>query len=212
MPEPSDTSTVSRVASVLQVLGSRPGREGLSGAEIARIVGRERSQISRMLKSLCAAGFVEQDPDTRAYRLGWQLYVLGRKAGDQLLLNAGSAVLRAMVRETGETALLSVLDGNKSLTLLREQPDRTIQAAATTRQPWPLHIAASGRALMLDMSDEEVRDLISADIPRTDVGPGAKTSVAEVLDTLHRERQTACCIAIDELEAGHMSIAAPVRD
>ncbi|WP_033294159.1 IclR family transcriptional regulator domain-containing protein, partial [Amycolatopsis jejuensis] len=31
-------------------------------------------------------------------------------------------------------------------------------------------------------------------------------------DTLHRERQTACCIAIDELEAGHMSIAAPVRD
>ncbi|WP_425388755.1 IclR family transcriptional regulator, partial [Amycolatopsis jejuensis] len=177
------------IAVVLQVLGSRPGREGLSGA-----------------------GFVEQDPDTRAYRLGWQPYVLGRKAGDQLLLNAGSAVLRAMVRETGETALLSVLDGDKSLTLLREQPDRTIQAAATTRQPWPLHIAASGRALMLDMSDEEVRDLISADISRTDAGPGAKTSVAEVLDTLHRERQTACCIAIDELEAGHMSIAAPVRD
>jgi hypothetical protein len=76
-----------------------------------RAVGRERSQVSRMLKSLAATGLIEQDPETRAYRLGRPMYALTARAGDQQLLRRGSPVLRALALETGESVVLSVLRG-----------------------------------------------------------------------------------------------------
>ncbi|MEV0073101.1 MULTISPECIES: IclR family transcriptional regulator [unclassified Amycolatopsis] len=183
----------------------------LSGAEIARHVGRERSQISRMLKALSAHGLVEQNPETRGYRLGWQLHVLAAHAGDQRLLGSGTAVLRAVVAETGESALLSILQGDQSFTILRERSPHTVQAGGWVGRTSPLHVTASGRALILDHEDDDIRALLSR-TPPGEFGPRALRSVAEVLERLHHERQESCTVAIDELEGGLLSVGAPVRD
>jgi hypothetical protein len=71
----------------------------MAGFWSLRAVGRERSQISRMLKSLVATGLVEQDPETRAYRLGWPVYALTARAGGQRLLRRDDTVLRALALE-----------------------------------------------------------------------------------------------------------------
>jgi DNA-binding IclR family transcriptional regulator len=214
MVDRADSSTVARVAAVLGALGADDACPELSGSEIARAVGRERSQVSRMLKALAAAGLVEQNPETRAYRLGWQLHVLAARAGDQRLLSAGAAVLRAVASETGETALLSVLQANRSFTVLRERSEHTVQAGGWVGRTSPLHASASGRALLLDFSDDEVSRLISGEVggPGAGLGPNARGSVAEVLELLHAERQAGCSVAVDELERGLASVGAPVRD
>ncbi|MFF4592310.1 IclR family transcriptional regulator [Amycolatopsis sp. CA-161197] len=211
MAENSDTSTVGRVAAVLRTLGEDERHPELSGAEIARRVGRERSQISRMLKALAAHGLVEQNPETRGYRLGWQLHVLAARAGDQRLLGSGTAVLRAVVAETGESALLSILQGDQSFTILRERSPHTVQAGGWVGRTSPLHVTASGRALILDHEDDDIRALL-ARTPPGEFGPRALRSVSEVLERLHHERQESCTVAIDELEGGLLSVGAPVRD
>jgi DNA-binding IclR family transcriptional regulator len=203
---------VARVAAVLRAIAAEPGRTEVAGSEIARVVGRERSQVSRMLKSLAAAGLVEQNPETRAYRLGWQLFVLAARAGDQRLVGPGTAILRAVVTETGETALLSVLSGNRSFTVLSQRPDRNVQAGGWVGRTSPLHAAASGRALLLDLPDDAVRDLAAADIGAANLGPRAPTSLPQVLEKLARERQAGYCVALDELEGGLTSVGVPVRD
>ncbi|WP_197487900.1 helix-turn-helix domain-containing protein [Rhodococcus sp. LB1] len=53
-----------------------------SVSDLAREVGRERSQVSRMLKALERGGLVEQAPESKRYRLGWSLLVLATGAGD----------------------------------------------------------------------------------------------------------------------------------
>jgi IclR family acetate operon transcriptional repressor len=194
-------SAVARVAAVLQALA---GEEDRTGAEIARVVGRERSQVSRMLKSLVATGLVEQDPETRAYRLGWQLYALTARAGDQRLLRRGAPVLRALALETGESVLLSVLQGNRSFTVLRERSSRTVQAGGWVGRTSPLHLSASGRALLFDEDDAAIRELIRADVD----GAAAE----KVLDRIRRERQQGAAVAADELEIGLTSVGVPVRD
>jgi DNA-binding IclR family transcriptional regulator len=165
-----------------------------------------------MLKSLSEAGLVEQNPETRAYRLGWQLYVLAAQAGDQRLVNRGAAVLRAVVLESGETALLSVLDRNQSFTILSERSTHAVQAGGWVGRSSPLHASASGRALLLATPDEEVRELIRHDVGRAGLGPCALKTVPQVLARLRTEREAGCCVAIDELEAGLTSIGVPVQD
>ncbi len=207
-----NTSTVGRVAAVLRVLGADDRHTELPVSEIARAIGRETSQISRMLKALAATGLVEQNPETRAYRLGWQLHVLATKAGDQRLLRAGPPVLRALVAETHETALLSVLQGARSYTILRERSPHSLQAGGRVGRTSPLHVTASGRALLLDRSDEEIRDLIADDVDSADYGPHALRSLPDVLNRLRQERSNSCTVAAEELEIGLVAIGAPIRD
>lgn len=212
MTELQENSNVGRIAAVLRALGSNEDRSEMPGSEVARIVGRERSQISRMLKALEATGLVERNPETRAYRLGWQLYALTARAGDQRLLDRGAAILRAVAAETGESALLSVLQGNQSFTVLRERSRHTVQAGGWVGRASPLHLSASGRALLFDYDDDSLRDVIRFDLEDPLPGQHALSSLAEVVERVHQERQIGAAVAIDELEIGLASIGVPVRD
>jgi IclR family transcriptional regulator, acetate operon repressor len=212
MASGNETSTVARVAAVLRALASDDALPEMAGSEVARIVGRERSQISRMLKALSETGLVEQNPETRAYRLGWQTYALTARAGDRRLVDKGAAVLRAVGAETGETVLLSVLQSDRSFTVLRERSRHTVQAGGWVGRTSPLHLSASGRVLLFDYDDEEVRHLVARGVAE-DPGPGpALRTVTEVLERVRRERESGVAVAVDELEVGLTSVGAPVRD
>jgi len=121
-------------------------------------------------------------------------------------------VLRALVAETHETALLSVLQGARSYTIPRERSPHSLQAGGRVGRTSPLHVTASGRALLLDRSDEEIGDLIAADIDSAEYGPHALRSLPDVLNRLHQERSNSCTVAAEELEIGLVAIGAPIRD
>jgi len=211
--EDPSTSTVRRVFAVLSAIADQSGdsRE-LTVTDIARAVGRERSQVSRMLKSLAACGLVEQDVATRAYRLGWQLYALAACAGDQRLLALGRPVLADLSAQTGEVALLSVLRGSRVLTVLRQDSPRLLQAGGWVGLTSPLHVTAAGRALLFDFPDAQAGQLVRDDIGRGVFGPRAPGSLRELATLSIQERRQGCAVAIDELEAGFASVAAPIRD
>ena len=84
---------------VLQALGAG---EALGVLQIARLVGQDKSQVSRTLKTLAEYGLVDRDPETRAYRLGWGVFALAARAGDTRLLAEGEpmAIELLHVRES----------------------------------------------------------------------------------------------------------------
>lgn len=204
-------STAERVAALLLAFESSDGADR-SVSELARLVGRERSQVSRMLKSLARGGLVEQDEVHRTYRLGWNLRVLAAGAGNQLLVRACRPVLQALVARTGEVALLSVQEGNRSLTVLREESDQSLQAGGWIGRRSPLHCTASGRALMFDADDEQVEALTATDLITPIAGGGAPKNLAALLQRLSAERRRGYSTASEEVEVGLTSMSAPVRD
>ena len=119
------------------------GRSGLGVTQIAQLIGRDKSQVSRTLKILAEYGLVERDPDTRAYRLSARLYALAGRAGDQQLLDQARPYLRATVERLGERAHLSVLQGAEVLTLLSESPPHAVQAAGWVGRTVPVHCTAA---------------------------------------------------------------------
>ncbi|NYD78421.1 IclR family transcriptional regulator [Arthrobacter cupressi] len=206
-------SAAERVAALLLAF-ENPGRAGgeHSVSELARSVGRERSQVSRMLKALSRSGLVEQDPDRRTYRLGWNLRILSTGAGNYPLVQATRPALQALVAKTGEVALLSVQEGNRSLTVLREESQQSLQAGGWVGRRSPMHCTASGRALMFDFDEELIETLTTDDLKIPTSAPGAPKDLASLLQRVHLERIRGYSVASEEVEIGLTSVAAPVRD
>lgn len=82
---------------------------GLGVTRAAELLGREKSQVSRALKTLAESGLVDRDPSTRNYRLGWKFFALAARAGEQRLLDVAPPVLERLRWNLGETIHLSVL-------------------------------------------------------------------------------------------------------
>lgn len=207
------STSLARAIAVLTVLGSAEATEGdgIGVVQIARLIGREKTQVSRTLKTLAEAGFVIRDPETLHYRLGWRVFSLAASAADQQLLSLTPHVLRQLVARVRECAHLSVLEGCQVLTLMSESPGWSIQAVSWTGRPVPLHCTSAGRALLFDHTDSEVMVLLEgADFGAG--GPNAPRDIDQVLDRLRSARRRGYVVVDEEFEAGHVAVAAPVRD
>jgi DNA-binding IclR family transcriptional regulator len=166
-----------------------------------------------MLKSLRQAQVVEQDPYSHRYRLSWRVRALAAGAGDQILVRAARPILQALVARTGEVALLTVLEANQGLTVMREESQDSLRRGGWIGQSSAMHCTATGRALMFDADDELARAL-TADEFGSDSrsGPNAPRNLDELLERLRVERKQGYAVATDEVEAGLTSVSVPVRN
>ena len=111
-------AALGRGLDVLSALaGPLAARDGMGVSQLADLLGSDKSQVSRTLAVLDERGFVTREPDTLAYRLGWQVFSLAALAGDAPLISAARPVLLALVAELGESAHLSVRQHDQVLTL-----------------------------------------------------------------------------------------------
>lgn len=204
---------VHRAIAVLTALGDQAalGRSGVGVVELARLVGCEKSQASRTLKTLAGTGLVERDPDTLAYRLGWRLFSLAAVSADERLLALAPPVLRRVVAVIGERAHLSVREGGQVLTIASESSARAVEGAGWVGRTSPLHTTSAGRALLLDHADAEVRELF-ADVAFEPGAGNAPRDVEDLLERLRGARTAGYATTDEEFEAGLVGVAAPVRD
>lgn len=208
------STSLHRAIAILTALGSREGgtaEHGIGVVQIARLVGWEKSQVSRTLKTLAEAGLVTRDPDTLRYRLGWRMFTLAAGVADQHLLTLAPQVLRRLVAHVGERAHLSVIEGKDVLTLLSESPPKAIQAAGWVGRTTPLGCTSAGRALLFDRTDAEVRLLFEGASFAAE-GPNAPRDVDDVLARLRADRRRGHVLTVEEFEPGLVAAAAPVRD
>ena len=208
-------STAEKVAQLLLAFESdtADGSADRSVSELSGIVGRERSQVCRMLKSLRQAQVVEQDPYSHRYRLGWRVGVMAAGAGDQILVRAARPILQALVARTGEVALLTVQEANRGLTVMREESQNSLRRGGWIGQRSAMHHTATGRALLFDADDELVEEL-TADEFGADSGsaPNAPRNLDDLLERLRVERKQGYAVASEEIEAGLTSVSVPVRN
>jgi DNA-binding IclR family transcriptional regulator len=147
------------------VTGCFRGEQVLGVSDMAEMLGVSKSTTHRYAVTLVALGWLEQTQG-RKYRLGprsaWPgMAVLGEIA----VLSQCEPVLRDLRRHTGYTASLGVLDGTR-VTYVRRFPshregqyeaDGELRAGAHV----PLYCTASGVALLANLHDEELRDVLA---------------------------------------------------
>lgn len=202
-----------RELAILIVLGGEEAIEdgGLGVVRIADLIGREKSQVSRTLKTLAESGFVDRDRSTLHYRLGWRFFALAARAGEQRLLSVAPSLLERLVKNLGETAHLSVLQGTEVLTVLSESPPHTVKADGWAGRTVPAYCTSSGRVLLFDHDYDALCDLFSG-VEFRELRPGTVRNVEELHESLETARALGYALGDEEFEFGLVGVAAPVRD
>ncbi len=198
---------------ILIVLGREEAVEngGLGVVRIAELIGREKSQVSRALKTLAESGLVDRDPWTRHYRLGWRFFALAARAGEQRLLSVAPPLLERLMKDLGETAHLSVLQGTEVLTVLSKSPPHAVKAVGWSGRTVPLYCTSSGRALLFDLDYDALSRLL-AGVEFRKLGPNTVSNVEQLYERVVAARARGYALVDEEFELGLVGVAAPVRD
>jgi IclR family transcriptional regulator, KDG regulon repressor len=198
---------------ILIALGGEEAVEngGLGVVRVAELIGREKSQVSRALRTLAESGLVDRDPSTLHYRLGWRFFALAARAGEQRLLSVAPPLLERLVKSLGETAHLSVLQGVEVLTVLSKSPPHAVTAVGWSGRTVPAYCTSSGRALLFHHDHDALSELFSG-VEFRKVGPDTVRNVGELYERIVAARDRGYALVDEEFEFGLVGAAAPVRD
>lgn len=202
-----------RGLSILDALGSTAATDGggLGVVQLAAMTGQDKSAVSRILSALAGAGYVERDAVTRRYRLGWKLFALGARAGDQRLVEAARRILPGLVAQVGETAHVSVLQGADVLTLHTEPAPRAVASVGWVGRVIPAYCTSSGHALLLDHTRQQLADRL-AGVRFAQRGPRTVRSVDGLYERVLAARAAGFAIVDEESDRDLSAVGAPIRD
>lgn len=208
----AQVTSAGRLIAVLDALSAHASGSsaGMTVGELARAVDRDHSVISRQLKSLVELGLVDKD-EQNLHRLGWRLYALAARAGDQRLLQVAPRVMRTLATRLNERVHLSLRRNGSVLTIMTEGSEHTLQAASWVGRLAPIVTSSSGRALLFDHSPEELADLFDS-TPAVAGGPNASRTAEEFVRRVLAARDAGYAQVVDEFEHGLSAVAAPIRD
>ncbi len=202
--------SLERGLAVLKVITT--AEEALGVREIARRSDQSPSSVQRILNTLNDQGFVDQVAETRRYRSGREILNLARKQLDQDELIALARIqLKRLADDCDLNAFLGARRGTRAIYLDALQSSGSLVIRATPGERMLLHSTALGKALLMDASDEEVRQL-AKDEPFIQKTPRTVTDPDKLIDQLRRARQVGYATALNENIAGVFSIGAPIRD
>jgi IclR family transcriptional regulator, acetate operon repressor len=185
--------------------------EGECGVtELGRKLGVHKATASRLVATLAERGFVERDPITEKYRLGFGLISLaGAAMGGNDLVRTARPIVEDLAERTRETVNLGVLSGDAIVYIDQVTGTRSIVSVNWVGQRTPVHCTSNGKVLLASMSEAERTRLLKMGLPRLTLKTitDPKRLRAQLPEIVSRGyAQT-----MEELEEGLNAVAAPIR-
>ena len=167
-------STLSKGLTILETLAASPKPLGIT--EIAAQLSMNKSNVHRLVKTLCKMNYAAQDPD-RTYRASLKLWRIGNDLmSHQRLAGLCMGAMHELLQATGESVHLSVIDGAQVMHIEKIDSDQTVRAYTERGETAPLHCVASGKILLAYHYDHLRATVVQAMegfTPRTIVDPEA---------------------------------------
>lgn len=202
------------ISKVCRVLGEFRQRPCLGVTDLARRTGLLPSDVHRILSSLKHCGFVEQNPQTKTYRLGVGLMKIGLAAFQRNeLREAARPLLVRLSEEVEATAHLAIFDPQEFDIFLADQFDSTAEVPfkANFGATAAAHCTALGKAIMANIDHEmALRYLEQKGTPRS--APNTITQLAVLETELRKTHSQGFSLDLEESAGGACCVGAAVRD
>lgn len=199
--------SVTRALRTLELIGEA-GELGVT--ELSRRLGVHKATASRLAATLAERGFLERDPVSERYRLGFGLIGLAGAAMAGLdLVRLTRPALEELANRTRETVNLGVRSGGAVVYLDQVTGTRSIVTVNWVGRRAPLHGTSNGKVLLAFMDDAERDRLLSQPLERPT--PHTIVDPDELRAQLDAVRARGYAQTLEELEEGLNAVAAPVR-
>lgn len=211
MGENQETGSVTWRAIAILEWVARTGRP-VQVSEIVQSLGIPKPTAHRICGLLERMGLLQREPDTHAITVGQRLSNLAVdtvvNSGDR---GARRAILKAVVKATGETCTLTMLDGDEVMVLDRVESSSPLRVQLHAGSRVPLHCTASGK-LFLSMLPKARRLRMLRAMP-LHPHTHATTTDADALEAqLQRIRAERLATDNQEFVTGLIAVAVPVAD
>ncbi len=208
--EPGGTQAIDRALAVLfSFTADQPIRRV---PELTEVLGLNKSTVYRLLQALGAANLVRREDDSGSYKLGPAVLDLANCFLSTVDLGGDARpFLQAFAMQSGESVTLAILDGLDSISISQVRGSKTPQLVSRLGLRIPVYCSSSGKALILDHTDEQVYDLLA----RSDMRKLTENTVTDpklFVQHLNRDRRQGWTLNDEESDIGMRTVGAPIRD
>lgn len=155
--------SITRAADVLGLFISEKKPLGIT--EFSRRLGLPKTTIASIVKTLTAIGYLEQDPITARYRLGFQILQLGMKCATNMdIVSIGRAWMERLCFQFMEPVNAGTLVGDKVTIIMRIEPENRYMVFPQAGSIIPAHSTCIGK-LMFAFMDPAKREQLLANYP-----------------------------------------------
>jgi IclR family acetate operon transcriptional repressor len=136
--------------------------------ELSRRLRMPKTTVQRALQTLWTAGWIcPSGAETTSWMLTTRALHIGQRAVVDLgVRDAALPIMRELRKETGETAHLMVLQGNRAVLIEKVETSHPVRAVITLGSAVPLHGSSNGKAMLAHLSPEEVRAVVGDRLDR----------------------------------------------
>lgn len=213
LPRRADTGryriqSVERAVAILNAFSAEKPELGVT--DLAERLGLHKSTVHRFLVNLEAAGLVERDRHTARYRLGLRIFELGGLVLQQMnLWDEALPFLEGLVRDSGETGHLAVLDGGEAVYIEKVEARRALRIPSAIGRGYPAHATSLGKVLLAHLSGD-ARDEILAERGLTRCTSMTIVEPLRLYAELELIRTQGFAVDDEEYEDGLRCIGAPI--
>ena len=195
---------VEKITRVMEVLCRDKATYSLRDLE--RLTGIPKSTLHRLLTSLEKQEWVYKDASTGSFRPGIRFFLLNnRSCFYQELIGKAQEQMENLVKQTGKTCLMCVLEGSVGLCIHSVEPPYPVKYVAHKGMAIPLYAGASGKVLLAFCNESLRRKILTEGLP-------PKVDRKELLAQLEAIREKGYAFSREEWIPHAGDISAPIFD
>lgn len=203
------SSTVIKALGLLEFFSEDQPELGLS--ELARKSGLDKAAVHRMMGSMAESGLVEQQADSRLYRLGAGVLRLARVRETAFpIVSVVQPMLEELSAETGETAHASLISGRALANIATCESKKGSRVSLVAGEVLPFHSTASGLAALAHADEALVKRVLAA--PKVARTRFTETDADAIRTRIQEVREAGYSEADQTNEEDVHGLAAPLFD
>jgi len=184
----------------------------LGVTDLARKLDLDKSTVYRLLTTLASRSYIIQELDTRRYMPSLKIVSHGRKIiNDIQLRSVAKPYLKKLTLSTSESSNLAILAGVRVVYIDTEDSVASLNVQAEIGQVVPPHCTALGKALTMQYTADEIRNLYK-DYELRSFTSRTITLIDELITHLEMVKQHGFATDEEEYNIGVSCIAAPIYD
>jgi len=211
---PAAAYTVKALVKALRILEclAEDDQPSYTLTELSRRLHLHVSTVHRLMVNLVRQGFVELDPASGGYQLGFQVLRMGLRVLDRLdYRRVAHPLLRELNQKTQETVHLAILQGDQAISIEKFGSPQPVALDARLGGQMPLHCTGVGKVLLAYQSEEMLTKLAkSPGLQR--LTPRTVTTLPQLKKELERIRERGYAVDNEEAVDGLRCVAAPLFD
>lgn len=201
--------SVSHALDVLEQFNGNVDEIGVT--ELSKRLKLHKNNVFRLLATLEARGYIEQNKVTENYRLGLKCLQIGQTFIHQMgLLLQAKATLADLANATRESAFVAIRKGSGIIPLDFVEPKRPVRVVSWLGKSLPAHCTAAGKVYLVFESEGGLSQTLPERLDRhTDK---TVTERKVLLEQMTQISEAGYAVEQGEFAEDVSSVAVPIRD